>query len=137
MKFYQCSICGNILEAIHDADVTPECCGVEMEVLTAGETDGATEKHVPVIQISDIDNDKKHVQIKVGEVQHPMSKEHCIEWIILKTDRGVYRKCLKQDEEPAVGFCIAKEECVRAAYAWCNLHGLWVNLFQESAKTKA
>lgn len=127
MKYYQCSICGNIMEVIYDAGVTPECCGIEMEEVEAGMTDGAAEKHVPIVQVTEADSDKQQVFIKVGEMPHPMDKNHFIEWICLKTDRGVYRRCLKPDEAPETGFYICKEERVLEAFAWCNLHGLWKN----------
>ena len=120
MKFYKCNKCGNIIEMIHDSGVKPFCCGEEMSELIANTSDGAHEKHVPVIE--EFDN---KVVIKVGEVIHPMLEAHYIEWIIVHTDRSIMRKHLKPFDEPIAEFALKDDEIVLSAYAYCNLHGLW------------
>ncbi len=50
MKFYKCNHCGNIIMPAVDSGVNPFCCGDQMELLKAGSTDAAVEKHVPVIE---------------------------------------------------------------------------------------
>ena len=60
-----------------------------------------------------------------GEVEHPMTAEHWIEWVSLKTDKGIQRKYLKPGEKPSVDFKILEGEEVEEVYAYCNLHGLW------------
>ena len=75
-KFYRCNHCGNIVAVVRDGGVTPSCCGEPMELLVAGSTDAATEKHVPVVA-----QDGNHIVVSVGEVAHPMLEEHYIEWI--------------------------------------------------------
>lgn len=47
-----------------------------------------------------------------------------IVWVYLQTDRGGQRKCLEVGKAPTVAFALADENPV-AAYAYCNLHGLW------------
>lgn len=71
------------------------------------------------------------VCVQVGEVKHPMTEMHHIKWIILETDKGTYRKCVKAYEEPIVNFYIACDECIRAVYSFCNLHGLWKKEIKE------
>ena len=51
-KFLRCPICGNLVEVINDSNVRVMCCGKPMEELVANTTDGATEKHVPVVEIN-------------------------------------------------------------------------------------
>ena len=63
----KCKICGNIVEVVHAAKGELVCCGQPMEKQTAGTTDGATEKHVPVIEKT-----QNGYKIKVGSVAHPM-----------------------------------------------------------------
>ena len=86
--------------------------------LTANTTDGAYEKHVPVIE-----QHGDHVTVKVGSVAHPMLDVHYIEWIILETATGFQKKDLKPGEAPEADFAVT--EPVLAAYEYCNLHGLW------------
>lgn len=45
-------------------------------------------------------------------------------WVYLQTDKGGQRKCLEIGKAPVVTFALADEKPV-AAYAYCNLHGLW------------
>ena len=86
--------------------------------LTANTTDGAYEKHVPVIE-----QQGDHVTVKVGSVPHPMLDVHWIEWIVLETATGYQKKDLKPGEAPEAEFAVT--EPVIAAYEYCNLHGLW------------
>ena len=60
------------------------CCGKPMEELVANTTDGATEKHVPVVDVKE-----NSVTITVGEVLHPMTEDHYIMWINVVTNLKV------------------------------------------------
>ena len=51
MTFYKCTHCGNIIAYIHDAGVRCICCGEKMQPLVPNTSDGAGEKHVPVISM--------------------------------------------------------------------------------------
>lgn len=121
MKFYRCELCGNLVEKIKDSGMPMTCCGQEMKELIPCSSDGALEAHVPVCSV----NGNK-VKVHVGEKEHPMLEEHYIEWIVIETDRGVYRICLKPGCEPRAKFLLADGECVRKVYAYCNIHGLWM-----------
>ena len=120
-KFLLCRRCGNLIEMINDSGVTPICCGTDMDVLTANTTEAATEKHIPVVEING-----NIAKVTVGEVLHPMEEEHYIEWIYLETNKGIKRVNLKPGDEPVVSFTLAEDETVSSAYAYCNLHGLWL-----------
>ena len=103
MNFYICEHCGNIAYKLTDSRVPLTCCGSPMTLLVPGLSDGATEKHLPAIyQAGD------QVEIAVGIQAHPMTEEHLIEWA------------------PRASFRLAPMEQVVAAYAFCNLHGLWL-----------
>lgn len=118
MKFYKCSECGVIFTALDaSADI---CAGKTMTEVTANTTDAAKEKHVPVIEI----NGRK-VVVKVGSVAHPMTAEHLIQWIVLETKAGCQMKSLKPGQEPCAAFELTEDDAPVAAYAYCNLHGLW------------
>jgi superoxide reductase len=120
MKFYICSHCGNIIAYAHNAGVPVMCCGQKMQELVPGSTDAAQEKHVPVITVNG-----NEVTVKVGDVAHPMQDEHYIGWVALECAKGNQRKELKPGQAPEVKFLLTEDDSVVAAYAYCNLHGLW------------
>lgn len=120
MKFYICEHCGNIIAMVKDTGVPVVCCGQKMTPIEAGTTDAAVEKHVPVYEVKD-----GIVSVTVGEVAHPMTEAHYIEWIALETNLGNQRKILTPDSEPKACFALCEGEEVKAVYAYCNLHSLW------------
>lgn len=117
-QIYRCSVCGNIVEVVHASGGQLVCCGKPMVLLTANTTDGATEKHVPIIEKT-----ADSIIVKVGSVPHPMEEAHYIELIEIIADDKVYKKFLKPGEEPIAIFNIIAENVVAREY--CNLHGLW------------
>ena len=121
MTFYKCEHCGNIIAHVKDSGVRCVCCGEEMKPLVPNTSDGAGEKHVPVIS-----RDGNTVTVTVGEVEHPMLEAHHIEWIILETKQGRQRKSLAPGEKPQAVFALTDGDEAVAAYEYCNLHGLWM-----------
>ena len=119
MKFFICEHCGNLVGVINDSGVPMMCCGQKMTQLIPGTVEASVEKHLPVVTV---DGDK--VKVEVGSVAHPMAEEHSILWVYLQTDKGGQRKNLKVGEAPVAEFSLLDEKPV-AAYAYCNLHGLW------------
>lgn len=119
IKFFICEICGNIVGLIEDAGIPMVCCGEDMTELVANTSEGAYEKHLPVVSVED---DK--VAVAVGGVPHPMLKEHYIQWIYLETEKGGQRKALQPEQKPEAVFALVDDKAV-AAYEYCNLHGLW------------
>lgn len=120
VKLYRCAHCGNIVEMVEDKGVKVVCCGEPMQLLNPNTTDAATEKHVPVVEASG-----NKVVVKVGSVEHPMTEEHHISFIILETDKGVQKKYLDPTGKPEAEFVLADGEKAVAAYEYCNLHGFW------------
>ena len=53
MKFYRCKHCGKIIAVVNGVKVPTICCGEVMEELVPGTSDGAVEKHVPVLAIKE------------------------------------------------------------------------------------
>lgn len=119
-KFYICRHCGNIVAFVKESGAPISCCGEKMQRLEAGVTDAAKEKHVPMVRTNG-----NLVTVSVGSVTHPMEEKHYIEWISLQTKQGNQRKRLAPGEKPEVTFALAEDDEVEAAYAYCNLHGLW------------
>ena len=121
-KFYICRHCGNVIEKVVDSKVPVVCCGEKMEELIPNTVDASGEKHVPVVTKID----EWTLKVEVGSVAHPMLPEHAISWVCLVTTGGSQRKLLRPDGKSEVTFLIDKNERVIKAFAYCNLHGLWV-----------
>lgn len=120
MKFYRCAHCGKMIAVVKETGVPVYCCGEPMQEVVPNTVDAATEKHVPVYEVSG-----NTVHVKVGSVAHPMLPEHYIEWIALQTKQGNQRKQLKPGDAPEACFAICDGDEVEAVYEYCNLHGLW------------
>ena len=118
LEVYKCTHCGNIVEVLHGGKAPLICCGEPMKHMVEGQTDGAKEKHVPVIEKTE-----NGYRVKVGSVDHPMSAEHWIEWIELVADGISYKKFLNPGEAPVAEFCVKADKVTAREY--CNLHGLW------------
>ncbi len=120
MFIYKCEICGNIVEVLHPGSGILVCCGkpmIKLQEKLSDEEKG--EKHVPFIEEL-----QSNIVIKIGEIEHPMTEEHHIEWIEVVSKNGIFRKYLKIDEKPELKISkeIGKIYYVRE---YCNLHGLW------------
>lgn len=120
MKFYRCEKCGNLVGVVKETGVPLMCCGQKMTELVPGTSDGAREKHVPVVH-----TEGNLVEVTVGSAEHPMTPEHSIEWIAVETMKGAQRKTLSPGDPPKASFALTPDDAVVAVYAMCNLHGLW------------
>lgn len=120
LVFYKCEHCGNIAVKLYDTGVPLYCCGEEMVEL-AVDTDGAPEKHVPVVEVAD-----DVMRVQVGEIEHPMIEEHYIVFIALETEHGCQVRQLHPGQKPQAGFVVDPADPAVRVYAYCNIHGLWV-----------
>lgn len=120
LKFYKCEHCGNVVVKVYDKRVPVMCCGEKMVELTANTVDAAVEKHVPVATV-----DGNAVNVVVGEVEHPMTEEHLIAFIVLETKKGYQIAELTAEDSPKASFAVAEGDEAVAVYEYCNLHGLW------------
>ena len=107
-----------IVEVIHGGGASLVCCGENMKLMKEPSTDGAMEKHVPVIE--KIEGGYK---VTVGSVAHPMDENHYIEWIELLADNQSLTCFLKPGDKPEAVFKTDAEKVTAREY--CNLHGHW------------
>ena len=121
LKYYICEHCGNIATLTKSAGVPLVCCGQKMTEIKPGTTDAAVEKHLPVIT-----QNGRTVRIAVGSAAHPMLPAHYIEWISIETKEGSQIKYLQPGEAPEAAFALSDSDELIAAYAYCNLHSLWM-----------
>ena len=90
------------------------------EVLDSSTSEGAGEKHLPIVEKTG-----QKITVKVGSVYHPMTQEHSIGWVFLETEKGGQIIRLDPGSTPEAEFYLAEGDQPVAAYAYCNLHGLW------------
>ena len=117
-EVYKCSVCGNIVEVLSVGGGELICCNQPMELQKEKTEDAGNEKHVPVIE-----KNENGYLVKVGSVEHPMEKDHFIQWIELIADGVIYRKHLNPGEKPEAEFCISASKV--QAREFCNKHGHW------------
>lgn len=122
-KLYRCAHCGNIIFKVVDKGVPVMCCGQKMEEIVPNTTDGAMEKHVPVVEKKTHGNGTA-VTVKVGSVEHPMLPEHYIPLIAAVSGDTVTMKFPKPGEKPEMDVYF-KGDAEVVAYELCNLHGFW------------
>lgn len=128
--FFRCESCGNFVMFVSEKSAcTPRCCGEPMMQLEPNTTDGAKEKHVPMVTV-----DGNTVFVQVGSVLHPMTEAHSIRFIYLETKRGGQICYLSPADEPKAVFCVADGDEPTAVYEYCNLHGLWKKDLKEAEK---
>ncbi len=120
-QVYKCEHCGNIVEIVHGGAAPLMCCGQKMKLMAEGTSDGAKEKHVPVLEKT-----ANGYKVTVGSALHAMTEEHYIEWIELIADGVSYKKFLKPGDEPVAEFCLDAKNVFAREY--CNLHGLYKSL---------
>lgn len=117
-KFYRSDDRNNILLNLITLDPKQENLG--LSVLEANVSDGAQEKHVPVVSVNG-----RTVEVTIGSVAHPMLDEHYITGIYIETASGGQFARLNPGDEPKAVFELKEGDKLIAAYEYCNLHGLW------------
>ena len=125
-QIYKCEICGNIVDVLHNGAGELVCCGQPMNLMEEKIKDEGMEKHVPVIEKSSVDDCqcKDCFLVKIGEVEHPMTEDHFIEWIEIVMENGKRtKKFLKSGDKPEFKFNVKKK--VISIRSYCNIHGLW------------
>ena len=119
LKLYKSASGDQVVALLNDA--SQNALGAEpMQEVIPGTTDAAVEKHVPVAAV-----DGNKVAVTVGSVEHPMTPAHYIEWIAIKTKRGVAIRTLEPETPPKAEFTLEEGDELVDVYAYCNLHSLW------------
>jgi superoxide reductase len=121
---FRCSKCGLQMEVTNRCNCEgnmqmPICCNTPMLLQKENSQDAVTEKHVPVVETLD-----NGILVKIGEIPHPMTPEHYIEWIEVINGSYVNRCYLKPGDLPQAAFYVplSPKLVIRAS---CNIHGLW------------
>ena len=120
LQIYKCSICGNVVQILHEGDGNLVCCGKEMELLPVQyDSDETGEKHRPKTEIR---NGKKYVNV----IGHPMTNEHHIQFIETFTDdkNEFHLKFFQPGEIPEMDISFFNNKKTNSI-EYCNIHNLW------------
>ncbi len=120
-EIYRCNVCGNVVEVVTEGAPALVCCNQPMEKLEPKTEDQGQEKHVPVIEETEVG-----VKIKVGSIEHPMEDAHYIKFIEVIGKEHVCRFELKPGQKPEAVISAKKEDIVEVR-EYCTVHGLWKN----------
>ncbi len=113
-KCLKCGASVKVLDDCNCGDCGFECCKEKMTTLKANTFDAAAEKHVPTYE-----RVEDEIFVKVN---HPMEKEHFIEWISLVKDAKEYFVKLYPEQNAEARFPYIPGSTI---YAYCNKHQLW------------
>ena len=117
-RLYVCPACGNVIQAAGEAVVS--CCGITLPPQEAEEADTDHRIRAEVVE------DEYFVS-----VQHPMTKEHYISFLMAVSDRGIQFVKLYPEGNAEARLKISG---VRVLYAYCNRHGLFQHKIQSGRK---
>jgi len=141
MKVFECSVCKHL-----EFDQAPEKCLVCRSVNSFKENAEAIQKpgqagrgeldakHIPSIQIGADTffpgtSESRQVSARVGEMEHPMKKEHYIVWVDFYLDhRFINRMWLSPEvNRPAAAVSVKASKGLITICQHCNLHGTWMS----------
>lgn len=123
MKIFKCKECNEFIFSKRNVDLTKADKKLE-ELIPNTKEDGYL-KHLPLYELKN-----NELKVYVGEIMHPMDDKHYIAWILVETSKGVYKVELKNNESYHI-FHLDDNEEIYKIYAYCNLHGLWMNKVKE------
>lgn len=111
IQFYQCPVCGNLLTATGEADIS--CCGRKLEAMPVKKSD--TQHHLNVETIED----DYYITF-----EHEMTKVHYISFVAYVCCDRILIVKLYPEQEGQVRF---HKMHGGKFYFGCNQHGVWVN----------
>lgn len=114
--------CGDAVFYLADGnkEEAVKCLAPSGGLLDCSMSEGAGEKHLPIVELNG-----SRITVRVGSIEHPMTKEHSIRWVFLETEMGGQFAYLDADKKPLAQFILPEGDKALAAYAYCNLHGFW------------
>ncbi|MCM8801287.1 MAG: hypothetical protein NC912_04685 [Candidatus Omnitrophica bacterium] len=141
MNTYVCGKCGYI--AFDNVPESCPVCGAKKEAFSLDNnaikrpTDPNNlseleKKHIPVVKIERkcglIDSVCLDVNIKIGEITHPMQSQHFIMYIDVYLDKNLVSRYHLTPEKlnPALGIHLKVNSGKLLVLENCNLHGRWV-----------
>ena len=121
-----CPVCGAPSSAFEQKQDAIKVA-VDSQNMTEGE-----KKHTPIIKVMDKEccsEGSTKVAVTVGEITHPMAKEHYIQHIDLYKNKVFLARILLTAEglNPAGAICLKEAGAKITAVILCNVHGAWIS----------
>lgn len=147
-KFFRCVHCNNLIiqTTLIIKNGTNNCCNHYLEKIHINNEGNILDEIHKIKYIIFGGFEQNAIKVSIGQNPHPMTQEHCIEWIYLYTFQGGQIKYLTKNKPPEAIFVLADEDafvyCDRTVckmghdqcefqckrgfviYAYCNIHGL-------------
>ncbi len=131
MKGIVCGTCGHVVLKGEAPEKCPVCMSPKEqfkedekainEPADAGNLTEAEKKHIPVVEV-----DGNKVNVKIGEIEHPMEAEHSILFIDVYADKEfAARVHLTPSLKPFVSVEL-KQAGKISVVELCNVHGKWI-----------
>ena len=79
---------------------------------------------MPIVTVKD-----GAIHVNVGDVNYPMTDEHCIQCVYIKTENGGQRRAFKSDDASETSFCVEENKAI-AFYAYLYSVYHFINLIQ-------
>jgi superoxide reductase len=123
----KCPVCGVPKKAFVEKE---DAVKTVKDVATTGESE---KKHLPAISVVKkcglIPGGCIDVNVKVGEITHPMLPEHFIMYIDFYVDRKYVSRIMLTPGalNPAAGLHLKVDKGTFTAVETCNLHGSWIS----------
>ncbi|MCM8786694.1 MAG: hypothetical protein NC935_01415 [Candidatus Omnitrophica bacterium] len=141
MEFYVCAKCGYVAFDV-PAEVCP-ICGAKKDAFKLDKNaikkpvdpnnlSELEKKHIPLLKIERkcglINSGCLDVNIKIGEITHPMQQEHFIMYIDVYLDKNFIARYHLTPEKlnPALGIHLKVGSGKLLVLENCNLHGRWI-----------
>ena len=121
----KCEKCGAVIKVLKNCTCDNcgiKCCGEEMKEVSANVVECAVEKHIPVYE-----KVEDELVVRVGEIEHPMEKDHYIMWIAQVTENKVIKVKLYPEQSTETRFPYIPGATL---YSYCNKHGLWKSIIK-------
>lgn len=119
-----CNSCSKIFKLFDEKD---DALHTKEDIAKTGESE---KKHLPVVKVSDIGDGYKNILVNVGELEHPMTKEHFIRKIYIYINKELVSiTALSKDIKPETNIKIKTDSKEISVVAECNIHGSWITTF--------
>ncbi len=119
-RFFLCPLCGRVITVLNDSGSILSCCDTPMQELCANSGAGSFESHLPVVSFVE-----DGFEVRTGNIDHPMTEEHYIEWMCLVSEGSSRFFFLNPGDDPVHLFASDGQRPF-AAYSYCSIHGLWM-----------
>lgn len=117
--FLRCDTCGTVVvvqeTSPQDSSRTVSCCGSSMKPIPfCVDSENSIDHEIDYVVFGGLEHNA--IRVKIGKGIHPMTSDHCIEWVYLHSFQGGQFKKLSLNRRSYATFAFADED----AYVYCD-----------------